>query len=636
MKTQLEETGDAVRNGESLRLELEQSRRELEACRQRLAQIDELFEVHKQSETLLHGEKNITEMIARGDALQTILEGSCRLVEQALPGSLAIILLLDGKRLRRGAAPSFPKYMAEVDGFEIDPAVGTCSAAAARKEQVITPDIAKDAHWAGYLDLAARHGLKAGWATPVLSSDNEVLGTFGLYWPEPLGPTPEHLQIINQVGRLVAFAIERKRSQDAVSESEHLAQGQLKALTRTLDALAQESNPDRLLEHVLRVIIEQSAAHSVSVWGRDHDAEWVDLIAVFQNGRFQTSKQVVGYPMTRLPSSTERSPIWSEILRTGQYATLEDLDQPIAQMCIGSGSDAKWYPVTSETDPERAMLLHQAYLRALGVRSILFMPMLIAGRVTGLIAIRFSQKRTFLRKEIELTRALAHQAMLALQLTRLSAQNRQADLMAERNRVARDIHDTLAQGFTGIIAQLEAAKGAISQRKKVRASDHLDRAGELAREGLREARRSVQALRPQALEEKPLAAALKDLIERMTTGTTMHAKLTVQGEPQKLPPELETNLLRIGQEVLTNALRHAHASQFDALLIFASREIHLNMRDNGHGFDPAKSHEGFGLQGIRERAGDMGGQFSIESSEGNGAAISILLPLSSAPESERL
>ncbi len=636
MKTQLEETGDAVRNGESLRLELEQSRRELEACRQRLAQIDELFEVHKQSETLLHGEKNITEMIARGDALQAILEGSCRLVEQALPGSLAIILLLDGMRLRRGAAPSFPKYMAEVDGFEIDPAVGTCSAAAARKEQVITPDIAKDAHWAGYLDLAARHGLKAGWATPVLSSDDQVLGTFGLYWPEPRGPTPEHLQIINQVVRLVAFAIERKRSQDAVSESEHLAQGQLKALTQTLDSLAQESNPDRLLEHVLRVIIEQSAAHSVSVWGRDHDAEWVDLIAVFQNGRFQTSKQVVGYPMTRLPSSTERSPIWSEILRTGQCAMLEDLDQPIAKISIGSGSDAKWYPVTNEANPDRAMLLHQEYLRGLGVRSILFMPMLIAGCVAGLIAIRFSQKRTFLRKEIELTRALAHQAMLALQLTRLSAQNRESDLLAERNRVARDIHDTLAQGFTGVIAQLEAAKGAISQRRKVRASDHLDRAAELAREGLREARRSVQALRPLVLEKKPLPAALKDLMERMTTGTTMEAKLCLQGEPRKLPPELETNLLRIGQEVLTNAVRHAHASKFDALVVFESHEIRLNLRDNGHGFDPAKNHEGFGLQSMRERAEDMGGQFSLESSEGNGTAISIVLPLASASESDPL
>jgi hypothetical protein len=282
MKTQFRGGEDAVLNGESLRLELEQSRRELDACRKRLAEMDALFQVHKKSEALLYGEKKVTEMIARGDALEAILEGSCRLVEQALPGSLAIILLLDGKRLRRGAAPSFPKYIAEIDGFEIDPDLGTCSAAAARKEQVITTDITKDPHWANYLDLAAKHGLRAGWATPILSSDNQVLGTFGLYWPEPRAPTPRQLQIINQVARLVAFAIERKRSQDAMSESEHLARGQLQALTRTLDALAQESNPDRLLEHVLRVIIEQSAAHSVSVWGRDHDAGWVDLIAVFQ------------------------------------------------------------------------------------------------------------------------------------------------------------------------------------------------------------------------------------------------------------------------------------------------------------------------------------------------------------------
>ena len=92
MKTQFEELKDAVQHGESLRLELEQSRRELEACQQRLAQIDELFVVHKKSEALLHGEKKLTEMIARGDALEAILEGSCRLVEQAT-SSLLIDLI---------------------------------------------------------------------------------------------------------------------------------------------------------------------------------------------------------------------------------------------------------------------------------------------------------------------------------------------------------------------------------------------------------------------------------------------------------------------------------------------------------------------------------------------------------------
>jgi signal transduction histidine kinase len=175
----------------------------------------------------------------------------------------------------------------------------------------------------------------------------------------------------------------------------------------------------------------------------------------------------------------------------------------------------------------------------MGVHTILFVPMLIAGRVTGFIGIRFTVKRGFRREEIELSRALAHQATLAIQLTRLSAQSRQSAVMAERNRMARDIHDTLAQGFTGVIVQLEAVEEATSKNQAVKASGHLNRAGDLARESLREARRSVQALRPQALEEKPLSEALKDLIEKMTPGTTVHAKFTLQGKRRKLPPEIE-------------------------------------------------------------------------------------------------
>ena len=107
----------------------------------------------------------------------------------------------------------------------------------------------------------------------------------------------------------------------------------------------------------------------------------------------------------------------------------------------------------------------------------------------------------------------------------------------------------------------------------MKASGHLDRAGELARESLREARRSVQALRPQTLEEKQLSEALNDLIEKMTSGTTLQAEFTLEGKRRKLPPEWETNLLRIGQEVLTNVLRHAQAGEFKALLVFDSRKF---------------------------------------------------------------
>jgi len=116
----------------------------------------------------------------------------------------------------------------------------------------------------------------------------------------------------------------------------------------------------------------------------------------------------------------------------------------------------------------------------------------------------------------------------------------------------------------------------------------------------------------------------------------VHAQFTSQGNPQKLPPEWETNLLRIGQEVLTNVLRHAQAGEFKVLLVFDRREIRLDLRDNGCGFDPQRRHEGFGLQGMRERVEGMGGQLKIQSAAGKGTAISIVLPLAIASEGEKL
>jgi signal transduction histidine kinase len=145
----------------------------------------------------------------------------------------------------------------------------------------------------------------------------------------------------------------------------------------------------------------------------------------------------------------------------------------------------------------------------------------------------------------------------------------------------------------------------------------------------------MQALRPQALEEKQLSEALKDLVKKMTANTTVKAEFASQGEQPKLPPEWEANLLRIGQEVLTNVLRHARASEFNVRLVFDSREIRLDLRDNGCGFDPQRKHEGFGLQGMRERAEGMGGQLTIQSATGKGTAISIVLPVPNGSEPEK-
>src|SRR5229473_3817923 len=488
----------------------------------------------KRAEALLAAENQILEMVATGRPLAVILDGLCRLADNLSSNSLHSILLFDpnGNCLRRGAGPRFPEaFLAAVDGIEIGPCVGCCGTAAYRKEQVIVSDIATDPLWANYRELALAHGLRSGWSTPILSSDGSVLGVFGVYGREPRSPTPQHHHTIKQITHLASVAIERKQAAESLHASDLLARGQLEALTHTLDALAQESDPDRLLEHVLRTIIEKSDAHSASVWDREPDGDWLELFALIEDDRFQTRSGAI-HPAARLAMLAQDHPVWREILHTGLHAVIEDIDQPIVRMCVGFGPNAIWHDILDEADLAPAMMRFKSHLRGRGVRTILFVPMLVAGRVSGFIGIRFTVKRGFRQEEIELTRALAHQATLAIQLTRLSAQSRQSAVMAERNRMARDIHDTLAQGFTGVIVQLEAARGALSQSKTAKASDHLDGAGELAREGLREARRSVQALRPHALEEKPLVEAFKDMLERMTTGMTLKAKFTLRGEPR--------------------------------------------------------------------------------------------------------
>src|SRR5207248_10061466 len=143
----------------------------------------------------------------------------------------------------------------------------------------------------------------------------------------------------------------------------------------------------------------------------------------------------------------------------------------------------------------------------------------------------------------------------AMQLTRLSQQSRQAAVMAERNRMARDIHDTLAQGFTGVIMQLEAVKGAIAQNNLAEATERVERAGDLARVGLGEARRSVMALRPRSLQDTTLCLALDDLLKRMTNGSSLQAEFHLEGDEPGMPAEWEEGLLGVGHESLTNKIK---------------------------------------------------------------------------------
>ncbi|HEY9667745.1 MAG TPA: response regulator [Coleofasciculaceae cyanobacterium] len=224
---------------------------------------------------------------------------------------------------------------------------------------------------------------------------------------------------------------------------------------------------------------------------------------------------------------------------------------------------------------------------------------------------------------IWLARDITEQRAAAL---RERKQAQEASVLAERNRIARDIHDTLAQALTGVVVHMEAAKVVVPEESKART--HVIQAQNLARDGLAEARRSVWALRAQVLEQGGLSQALESLVHGLTAGTAIEGQCTIEGTRYPLPCDVETNLLRIAQEAFVNALKHAHANAVRVELTFSSQAVSLCVRDDGRGFNPeVQSGKGFGLVGMRERIQSLGGQLTIASQLGQGTEVIAVVPL---------
>ena len=183
------------------------------------------IEDRKGAESLLAGENLVLEMTAKGNSLETILEALCRVVEQAASGSLCSVVLFDhsGSKIQQAVAPSLPpSYNDRFRGIPVDCEGGPCTEAALRKTQVIVSDVALDTQrdTYGWRTAALAHGLKACWSTTIVASNGLVLGTFAIYWRDPRRPTEQDQKIIEQITHLAAVAIERKRNEAALRESE--------------------------------------------------------------------------------------------------------------------------------------------------------------------------------------------------------------------------------------------------------------------------------------------------------------------------------------------------------------------------------------------------------------------------------
>jgi signal transduction histidine kinase/streptogramin lyase len=235
--------------------------------------------------------------------------------------------------------------------------------------------------------------------------------------------------------------------------------------------------------------------------------------------------------------------------------------------------------------------------------------------------------------------ALALAAMMwGVHLLRVRQLRREfAAVLQERNRIARELHDTLAQGFTSVSIQLEAVSAKLGGGAADAAREHLNQARLLVRSSLAEARRSVRDLRSELLDGGGgLADALTAVARQLTSGTDVRAEVSVGGAPRPLPEPVEKNLLRVGQEALTNAVRHSGAARVRLRLDYDADRVRLGVSDDGRGFDTSNGRAnggdgdggGFGLKGMRERVAQLGGRLTIESRPGAGTEVTAIVPVS--------
>lgn len=286
----------------------------------------------------------------------------------------------------------------------------------------------------------------------------------------------------------------------------------------------------------------------------------------------------------------------------------------------------------------------------LPARSELAVPLRLAGRDLGTLVVQSERAGAFDADDRFVLETIAGQVAVALENARLFAaekQLRDLAITAERQRLSREIHDTLAQGFMGILMHLRAMQGAATPAA---AELHREQAEALARESLQEARRSVWNLRPRPLEGKGLAGALADEVENLARGAPSgspraegsgvrpaaevgpRAQLQVEGDPDRVPAAAEAALLRIAQEALHNVRKYARAGQVTVRLAVQDEWVELQVSDDGGGFDPAQvavgAHAGgFGLAGMAERARLLGGELRVEAAVGRGCRVTARIPL---------
>ncbi len=404
---------------------------------------------------------------------------------------------------------------------------------------------------------------------------------------------PQAIPAISLVSSLFASTIERLNSFG-------LQRDALCKLLGTLEEFTKETNLFLLLGQRLAAVAEQLNSKAATLWSYIPEQDILLYAAGYDGSR---------------PSLAPRQPehAFIEIAHMrGAWQTLSTTSRPLV--------------FTRATNDQELPAGLRDQLR--GGEQLLVIPMLAGMYIAGLL--------TFTDPDIDLEMAStcfdlicqADEFGMGIQLHRLTRQSSEVALLKERNRMAREIHDTLAQGFTGIIMWLEAARLNLPDNPKT-VLEHLQRAKAVARESLTEARGSLWALRPSILQEYDLPQAIPQLADRLTRDAGHDVCFALHGSPREIPARCEEALLRIAQEAIGNVLRHANADMIRIELEYLKRSVRLKITDNGCGLTAhdSRDNSGFGMTSMEERAEQVGGTFTISNKPEGGVDVKVEIPV---------
>ena len=455
-------------------------------------------------------------------------------------------------------------------------------------EPILAPDVSQDPRY-----VAMRHlNTKSELVIPIRAK-GEVIGVLDLQSDRLNGFSQADLIALQSLANEAGISIENAR----LFEAERRRNERMAAINAVALNVSAVLTLGELLPHVVQLARETFGYHAVGVFLVDDDERQVVLEAI------DSGDSAVPARGTRMSVGGEG--VVGHVAATGLPWITGDVSKDPFYSALGMEG--------SKTRSELAMPIKQGDL------------------VVGALDLHSEYPDAFDDTDMLIAQTLANQLAVAIENARIFDEARDLAVLEERNRMAREIHDTLAQGFTGIVIQLEAGEQAM-ERDADELRGHVAMAKSLARECLAEARRSVWNLLPESLEQNPLDVIIQTEVERFAATSKADANFTLLGMRRQLPAVAQAALMRICQESLSNIGKYANADAVDVTLDFALDTVTLTVADDGAGFDPdavriEEGRGGFGIIGMRQRARLLRGDVTITSAPGAGAKVEARIPI---------